>query len=229
MTKRLALVALVLMVAACQARGPADGRLGFRFQWLSYLQADDIRNTCDPAGPDRVRMIYNADFNREIRTFDLHLYDGAGQMETRRWSSAATIVATGGSINAAFDPQETAQVALNAGQVRELTDAFETSGFPGPVPVGEVLRSDAHFWVGLACVDGIFGIQVWSGERLREVRFASLLERLDGIESPLPPAQVRDLPPFASVVAANQRDGDPSKLFYNAEVGQASLRAWWRT
>jgi len=228
MSKSLVLVALVLAIAACQARGPADGRIGFRFQWLSYIQGDDIRDTCQAEGPDRVRLIYNADFNRDIRTFDLYLYDGAGQMEARRWASAATTLVIGGRINAAFDPQETAQVSLTAAQVRDITGALEASGFPGPVPVGEVLRSDAHFWVGLACVDGVFGIQTWNGDRLRDVRFAGLLESLDGIVEPLPPAQVKDLPPFSGVVAANRREGDPSMLFYEVQVGQASLRASWR-
>lgn len=229
MTKRLVLVAVVLVLAACQARGPADGRLGFRFQWLSYLQGDDIRATCQADGADRVRLIYNADFNSEIRTYDLYLYDGSGQMDTRRWVSSGTVVVTGGSINAAFDPTETGKVTLTAAQVQDLKGAFEASGFPGSVPVGDILRSDAHFWVALACVDGVFGVQVWNGDRLRQVRFAGLLESLDSIGQPLPPAQVRDLPPFGSVVAANRRDGDPAKLFYEAEVGEAALRAWWRT
>ena len=72
MNSRWILPVLVgLVLAACQARGPADNRADFRYQWLDYLQGQDIQATCRADGPDRVRLIYNADFNTQIRTFDL--------------------------------------------------------------------------------------------------------------------------------------------------------------
>ena len=229
MNPRFILLALVLVLAACQATGPAGNRLSYRFQWLAYLQGDDIRRTCDPSAGDRVRLIYNADFNRQTRTFDLFIDNGgAGTLDTRRWVSSATFVATFGSLNSVMTP-ESGQARLTREQVRELTDSFAASGFPGPVPVGTRLRSDEFFWAALACVDGVFAVQVWRGEALRNVRFAGLLEGLDPIGRPLPVASTAELPPFGSVVARNRRDGDESNLYYEVEVGADFLRAWWRT
>lgn len=218
-----------VVLAACQAKGPATNRPDFRFQWLSYLQAEDMRAGCVPGSPDRVRVIYNADFNGEIRTWDLFIAEGgSGVLDSRRWNSSATIVMTGGSINRALDPEK-GQIALSRDQVRRLTDAFGRSGFPGPVPVGERLRSDSYFWVAQACVDGIFGIQVWQGERLRNIAFAQVLEEYDPIAAPLAHASIAPLPPFSTVVAGNRRERDGGLLFYEAEVLPASVRAWWRT
>lgn len=218
-----------LVLAACQARGPADNRADFRYQWLDYLQGQDIQATCRADGPDRVRLIYNADFNVQIRTFDLFIdNNGAGVLDTRRWISAGSLLRLNGSLSQVLAPQK-GQATLSPDQVFQLTGLLGESGFPGPVPAGGKLRSDSYFWAGLACVDGVFGIQVWSGQDLRNVRFAGLLEQWDPIGEPLPPASVAPLPPFATVVAANRRERDASKLYYEAEVAPASLRAWWRS
>jgi len=230
MKTRLVVVVLIgCVLAACQAHGPADNRADFRYQWLGYLQGDDLQATCRADGPDRVRLIYNADFNAEIRTFDLFIADnGSGVLDTRRWKSAGNLITLNGSLSQVLAPQK-GQVSLSPDQVFQLTGLLGESNFPGPVPAGEKLRSDSYFWAGLACIDGVFGIQVWSGEALRDIRFAGLLEQWDPITTPLPHASVAPLPPFSTVVAANRRERDSSKLFYEVEVGQASLRGWWRS
>jgi hypothetical protein len=229
MTPRLAVALLLgLVLAACQAQGPSANRADFRYQWLSYLQGDDLRAACRADGPDRLRLIYNADFNKEIRTFDLFIADGgSGVLDTRRWVEAGYIVSSGGSLSNLLEGQK-GQVSLSSEQVSQLTGLVGDSGFPGPVPVGASLRSDSYFWVGLACVDGIFGLQVWQGDAMRNIRFAALLETWDPTGAPLPAASVAPLPPMATVVAANRRNRDASKLYYEAKVEQSGIRAWWR-
>lgn len=227
---RLAVVLLLgCVLAACQAQGPSANRVDFRYQWLSYLQGDDLRATCRADGPDRLRLIYNADFNREIRTYDLFIAaGGSGVLDTRRWVEAGFMVSFGGSLSSMLDGQK-GQVSLSPEQVSQLTSLVGDSGFPGPVQTGATLRSDSYFWVALACVDGIFGLQVWQGEAMRNIRFAGLLESWDPIGAPLPVASVAPLPPFSTVVAANRRNRDASKLYYDAQVEQAAIRAAWRS
>lgn len=229
-TRLVVLLLLGSVLAACQAQGPAGNRADFRYQWLSYLQGDEIRGTCRADGPDRLRLIYNADFNKEIRTYDLFIADGGtGVLDTRRWVSAGNLISLqGGNLSSLLEGQK-GQVSLSADQVVELTSLVAQSGFPGPVPVGTNLRSDAYFWVGLACVDGVFGIQVWQGDALRNVRFARLLESWDPIGAPLPAASTATLPPLASVIAANRRNRDASLLYYEAVVRQAAIEARWRS
>ncbi len=231
MKTRLAVFLLLgCVLAACQAQGPAGNRADFRYQWLSYLQGDDMRASCRADGPDRLRLIYNADFNKQIRTYDLFIADGGtGVLDTRRWVSGGNLInLNNGSLSGLLEGQK-GQVALSADQVVQLTRLVGDSGFPGPVPVGATLRSDSYFWVGLACVDGIFGIQVWQGDAMRDIRFAALLESWDPVAAPLPAASTAPLPPLASVIAANRRERDASLLYYEATVEQAALRGRWRT
>jgi hypothetical protein len=229
-TRLVVLLFLTTVLAACQAQGPAGNRADFRYQWLSYLQGDDMRATCRADGPDRLRLIYNADFNKEIRTYDLFIADGGtGVLDTRRWISSGNLISlSGGSLSSLLDGQ-TGQVSLSAEQVFELTGLVAESGFPGPVPVGASLRSDGYFWAGLACVDGVFGIQVWQGDAMREIRFAGLLESWDPIAAPLPAASSASLPPLSSVIAANRRNKDASLLYYEAVVEQAAIKGRWRS
>jgi len=70
MTRLALFVACCLLVASCKTTGPAGDRFSFRYQWLSYLAGDDIRELCSLGSQDRLRLIYNADFNNETRTFD---------------------------------------------------------------------------------------------------------------------------------------------------------------
>src|SRR5947207_5833773 len=43
------------------------------FNWFSYVGGDDIRSACVPGGRDRVRLVYNALWEEQVRVYDVFL------------------------------------------------------------------------------------------------------------------------------------------------------------
>jgi hypothetical protein len=41
--------------------------------WFSYVASDDIRAACRPGGRDRLRLVYNALWEEQVRTYELFL------------------------------------------------------------------------------------------------------------------------------------------------------------
>ncbi|MFX4447010.1 hypothetical protein ABTA86_19705, partial [Acinetobacter baumannii] len=70
----LAAVGLV----ACASTGPVDNPIARTLTWFSYLNGDDIRNTCPAGVRDRYRFVYNGTFNSQVRTYDLVQDTGGG-------------------------------------------------------------------------------------------------------------------------------------------------------
>jgi len=221
---------LTVVVAACTAQGPATNTFVMRYQWLNYVQGQDIQELCEPGAPARIRLIYNAIFTEEVRTYDLTAVDqGSTSMATRRWTGESAITLRGGSFNNSMAPQE-GEAYIGPEDTRAIVAALDASGFYGPPPDGAVMRSDDYFWVGTACIDGVFMVQAYPKERFGDIRFAGLLASFDPIEAPLPEPRPLDLPPMNSVHTGPQHtSNDPSSLFYRVDVRDGRLVANWRT
>ena len=52
------------------------------FNWFSYVAGDDIRSACEPAGRNRVRLVYNAIWEEQVRAYDIFLQpDGTAGLD----------------------------------------------------------------------------------------------------------------------------------------------------
>ncbi len=219
-----------LLLAGCPAQGPADDTFNFRLRWLSYVQGNDIQEQCTPGSPARIRLIYNAIFTDETRTFDLTAVDqGATLMRTRLWRGTSTITLRSGSLTGAIDPAGEGEAYIGPEETRAIVEALDASGFYGPPPNGLLLRSDDFFWVGSACIDGVFMVQAYPKDQFGRIQFAQLLASLDPIQRPLPVARELSLPPLNSLGAGNpQQDKDDSgALYYRIDVIDNLLVANW--
>ena len=47
--------------------------------WFAYVGANDIRQGCTPGGRNRLRLIYNALYEEQVRTYEIFLQPDAGQ------------------------------------------------------------------------------------------------------------------------------------------------------
>src|SRR5437762_456402 len=53
------------------------------FNWFSYVGGDDIRAACGKDGRDRLRLVYNAIYDEQVRTYEIFLQpDGTAGMTT---------------------------------------------------------------------------------------------------------------------------------------------------
>ena len=225
----VAVVALLLV--DCSAQGPATNTFVMRSQWLSYVQGDDITALCEPGAPARIRLIYNAIYTEEVRTFDLTAIDqGATSMATRRWRGDSAITLRNGSFEGSMAPEE-GEAFTGPDDTRAIVEALDASGFYTAPPDGLTLRSDDFFWVGSACIDGVFMIQTYPKNRFGEITFASLLANFDPISASLPVARELDLRPMNSVHAGppQHSNSDSTSLFYRIDVRDGLLVANWRT
>jgi len=229
--KWIAAALMGLTLAGCAAKGPATNTFVMRYQWLDYVQGEDIKALCEAGAPARIRLIYNAIFTEEVRTYDLTAVDqGATSMATRRWRGDSAITLRAGSLEGAMAPQE-GEAYIGPADTQAIVEALDASGFYAPPPDGLVLRSDDFFWVGSACIDGVFMVQAYPKSRFADIRFAGLLSQFDPIPEPLPVPRELDLPPMNSVYAGapQSSNSNSTELFYRVDVRDGLLVANWRT
>jgi len=223
------IVAICLGLSACKTTGPVDNRFGHRWQWLGYLAGDDIREFCDLGSQDHLRLIYNANFNEETRTYDFVASPGGGaDLTSQRWVGSSSILITGGNINSGIDAQ-TAVARIDATAMTELVGMLDRSDFYGPPLAGTTLRSDDFFWSGVACLDGEFHIQAYPRTKLSQVQFAGFLEAHDPLRVPLPPVVLKDLPALNALRQQGSFDNAeaPGALYYAAEVTEQGISGHW--
>src|SRR3546814_5070289 len=59
-----------LLLAACLYRGNIDDPMTIKATWLSYLNGDDMRAACVEGAPLQYRLIYNADYDEQLRSYE---------------------------------------------------------------------------------------------------------------------------------------------------------------
>jgi hypothetical protein len=184
-------------LAGCTYSGGIDNPLARKFTWFSYVAADDLRSKCVPGAPRQYRLVYNANWDEQVRAYDLRqsaLPEGGGVLFTQVFGGYGTNV----SNFSLTDPLAAArgasgEVRLNAGEFQTLVRAIDESGFGEPAPKGLRLESWDFYWVVAGCVDGQFHFNAWlyPSPRFDAIKFDKWLLGLDG--SGVPPNPPRKL------------------------------------
>lgn len=172
---------LALALCACAYTG-ADDPVSRKFSWFSYLNGDDIRQSCSAGGPDRYRVVYNGINIEQRRTYDLTV--GAGR---RGHSMAVRIIGASDlsdfSASDLFGPWRgaAADTWLLDGQLAEIVGAMERDGNWGGPPFGLRLPSIGFYWVVVSCRGGrfFFDAYLWPAERFRQAELPGRLLALD--------------------------------------------------
>ncbi|MBI3707745.1 MAG: hypothetical protein HY246_08715 [Proteobacteria bacterium] len=173
-----------IALAGCAYRGGVENPIIRKATWFSYLGGDDIRRQCVPGEPARYRLVYNAMWEQQVRTYDLRrVGPGNGAV-------LSTLVFGGGGSVASFSPTDptapwrgqTAERRLPEADYLALIQAIDASGFGAPSPEGLVLPSWGFYWAVAACADGRFHFNAWlhPSDRFAAIRFADLLFTDDG-------------------------------------------------
>lgn len=158
---------LAAFVAACAADGGTENPIFRPFQWFSYANGDDIRENCAPGRNARYRMIYNAIYDEQVRTYDIlqiTTADSATQM-TQVFSGGISVNwllgAAGGSGPAAT---RESKVVISLKDLIAIEQALIKSGFEKPAIKGQILHSDEFYWIAMVCRDGNFKYYAWNDE-----------------------------------------------------------------
>lgn len=203
-----AALALALLVG-CVAPGPVDFPVARNLTWFSYVGGDDLRATCAAGTPDRYRLVYNAIYTEQVRSYDIRATPalGGATMEVR---VAAPARFGGVSIRTPLTPWKPTinKQLLSRAELADLVDAMDESGVFHAAPRGLELRSGAFYWVVGSCRDGAFHLNafVHPSARFDRLTFVEKLAGLDSSDTPFNPPRVLDRPPPLPGQCTSRRD-----------------------
>lgn len=223
---RLGLCALLVALAGCAYReGGIGSPITRKFQYFSYLGGDDLRRDCTVAAPARYRLVYNANYNEQVRAYDLRRNPGGGA------TLVSQVFGGGGNLAAGFNPLDptgpwrgsSAQIQLDEEGYLQLIRAIEASGFGEPAPAGLTLPSWGFYWAVAACANGRFHYNAWlypSG-RFDRIQFDKLLFSRDGTGVAVNPPRRQNEAEHRLASGADRND--PTVSTFDVKVGENGL------
>jgi len=155
--------------------------------WFSYASAQDIRTRC-AAGHDTYRVIYNGNWQEQVRTYDFgpSATGSGGVLDQRIFAGGSGLTFSIVLTSPLSDPLEPAravdaQSRLSEADYRALIAALAADGLGRPGPANARLESWQFWWAAAACVDGAFYYNAWvyPTDRFRALRFPAVLLRHD--------------------------------------------------
>jgi hypothetical protein len=186
---------LVLLATATALAQRADRNVDMpvvrSFHWFSYVGGDDIRAACRPGGRSRIRLVYNALWEEQVRTYEIFLQpDGTAGMEIGVLADQGDVsnILAGGGIDV-LNPwrMKHGQRLLDVPETRHLMDLLQASAAFGPAPGGLRLPDNDFWWTVASCRNGVWGFQAYHypTDGFVNVKFASQLFAWDNVKVPV--------------------------------------------
>ena len=162
---RLFALAGLCAVSACGFTGGIEQPFVQKVAWFSYLNGDDIRRACVPGAATHYRLVYNGEYDRQIRTYEiLDAPGGAGFLARGQKGGGIDLLNFSFSRPGGAGGWTTAEAGLSTAQMRELESTLEASGAFGPAPQGLRLASEEFFWLFVGCRDAKVYFHAWRYE-----------------------------------------------------------------
>ena len=228
--KRVFAAALAVVVAVAgavpeaQAQRPdrnVDPPIVRSFNWFAFVGGDDIRANCGKDGRNRMRLIYNAIYSEQVRTYELFLQpDGTTGLSIGVLADQGVVsnllMNNGGDVLKPWSMKHGERI-LNAGETRDLMALFQASAAFGPPRDGLRLPDVDFWWTVASCRDGVWGFQAYHypTDGFANVKFAQKLFSFDSVPVPVNP-------PRKLVPAELRRDP-------NAPVNHMNANQWTLT
>ncbi|MGF7173429.1 hypothetical protein [Azospirillum doebereinerae] len=219
-------LALAALLGGCAAFGPTDNPIARKLTWFSYLNGDDLRVSCGKEGADRFRMVFNADYNRHVRTYDIigaPVESGGGAKIEARVIEATDLARLNPLDPLSAARGRTATLQLNPGQFASFIGRLRESGAFEPPPDGLRLPSNGIYWLINGCRGGqwFFSAHPYPSGRFTDARFLEPLQLLDATGIPLPTLPDPDDAPRSLPSAHEQAEG--GGVFFEIQVADRGL------
>jgi len=221
----LAAFGLVLAgVSGASAQRPdrnVDPPIVRSFNWFSYVAGDDIRANCGKDGRNRLRLVYNAIYSEQVRTYEVFLQpDGTAGLGIGVLADQGVVsnmlLFNGGDVLKPWSMKRGERI-LTAAETSELMALLQQSAAFGPPRDGMRLPDVDFWWTVASCRDGAWGFQAYHHptDGFANVKFARALFAWDPVPVPVNP-------PRKLVPAELRRDP-------NAPVNHMNANQWTLT
>lgn len=201
----LAIAALAVTVASgptAFAQTPEqriDQPLTRSINWFAFVGGDDIRVACSSGGRSRIRLVYNALWEEQVRIYELFLQpDGTAGLATRVLANQGIVtnvlISSLNDVAAPWGTLKADRILTNA-ETRDLMGALEASAAFGPPRDGMRLPDNDFWWTVASCRNGAWGFQAYHypTDHFVNAKFVAKLFALDGVKVPI--NRPRDLEP----------------------------------
>lgn len=197
-----ALLALGLIAPALIAPSGASAQRADRyvdppivrsFNWFSYVAGNDIREACGRDGRNRLRLIYNAIYDEQVRAYEVFLQpDGTAGLDIGVLADQGVVgnlrISDAGDVLGSWRMRR-GQRILNPAETSELLGLLQASNGFGPPRDGLRLPDVDFWWTIASCRAGVWGFQAYHypTDGFANVRFASRLFSFDSVAVPVNP------------------------------------------
>ncbi len=226
----LVVIAAALISLIGCASGDISDPISRKLNWFHYVDGESLRNKCAPGSLDQYRLVYNANWNEQVRAYDLRasaLGDGSAVLFTQVFGGYGSNVSSF-SLTDPLAPARgsSGQVRLTPDQYSAILRALADSGFGQPAPRGLRLDSWDFYWVVSACVNGQFHFNAWRAPSpgFAALRFPPLLFAADGTGiPPNPPRPVNTAEQYSQTEFPRSRSYGGTPYTFQLIVGDNGL------
>ena len=159
--------------------------------WFAYVGGDDIRAACRPGERSRIRLVYNALWEEQVRTYEIFLQpDGTaglniGVLADQGAATNVSSIFIGelGDVTAPWRMRKGQRLLSARARPRELMGLLQASAAFGPPRDGLRLPDNDFWWTVASCRNGVWGFQAYHypTDRFANVKFAEKLFAFDNV------------------------------------------------
>jgi len=158
----LRILPIFFMLTACSFKGQDIGDpITRNLRWFAYVGAEDLRSACTDGAPDQYRLVYNAVYDTQIRSYD---FDSARKILIAHVRGADSGNLLGATLSDPLNPWQAteARTPLTDELYDKIIAALQHDGAFGPSPKGLRLPSHGYYWTAAACHKGRFSFGAWA-------------------------------------------------------------------
>lgn len=179
----LKLTLMAYLLGGCAYHGPArtdiDNPAVRKVAWFSYLDGNDIRAGCAAGAPDRFRLVYNGQYEKQLRSYDVTQASPgpAGAYFIARAMGPTNLAEVRLDDLLAPWRWKKSETQLTAAEFDQFRNLLAQSGWGQGAPQGKMLHSRDFYWVASGCRDGQFHFDAWVDAQgdFRDIKFQDFL------------------------------------------------------
>lgn len=161
------------------ARTDIDNPAVRKVSWFSYLDGHDIREKCVPGALDRFRLVYNGQYEKQIRSYEITQASpmpGGAYFIARAMGQTNLAEVWLDDLLAPWRWRKS-ETQLSGAEFDQFRDVLVQSGWGQGAPQGKILHSRDFYWVASGCRNGQFHFDAWVDAQgdFKEIKFQEFL------------------------------------------------------